>query len=408
MIDLHRLDVRTFMYVLFLGNMFFVLGYGLYCRLRLAELHDKLFVFGKIVQALAWGIMSMHVGWGENFAIMSGSGILLLGVSLEAWSFMEFQNVSGTRIGLYYMAVVFVGLAVWLEPFSGQPMNFKMLLLSISGAYVLFVPGFFFVEEKGGGMLKKLVGSLYLLLSCCALLKGCHVFFYPQYRPFEAGITQILLYTTLVFAMGATVTAFILLKNEDLHHALNQAVDTDYLTTTYNRKGFYDIASKYMEKAFRMHESVAVLALSVNELRLINDTHGHERGDRVLLHLADTLYEVLRKYDLPCRHGGNEFVVCLPNTSRDHVYTIADRIHARVKTTSRKDASAAGYTLSLGACCGIPSTNNDLDRFVTKSIQALDEAKRAGIKAVVVLEPGIVEDPDLSEAARDELTTASA
>ena len=94
---------------------------------------------------------------------------------------------------------------------------------------------------------------------------------------------------------------------------LDEASSTDPLTGLYNRRGM----QAWLEQAARDGRSYAVLQLDIDHFKRVNDTWGHDAGDKVLRMLADIIREGLRPGDLPCRTGGEEFTVLLPDIAPD-------------------------------------------------------------------------------------------
>jgi len=66
----------------------------------------------------------------------------------------------------------------------------------------------------------------------------------------------------------------------------------------------------------------------VDYFKHFNDEHGHDMGDRVLQYIADTVRRVIRKIDVPCRYGGEEFLIILPETSFESAMAVAERVRA--------------------------------------------------------------------------------
>ena len=381
-----QIDIRTCIFLLCMGNIFFTLAYMSSMRFRMTKICDQLFISGKFLQAIAWFLIVLHGNINTYISVILANALLLTGVSLEAWSFMTLQNFADKKIRNLFIITVLTGLILWSEPFFMQLLNFKFLLLSFAGAYIFFVPGFFYMEMKNTSSLKKLIGLLYLTISLITLLKGIYACFYSEYDVLESNIYQVTFYCIFFLFMGATISGYILLKNESLHVKLRRASITDYLTRAYNRKGFYDIAEKYLYKALREHESVCLISCSIDQLKDINETYGHKQGDISLERVASVILQTLRKYDILCRHGGNEFVMLLPNTPSEHAGGIAERIQLFVQKNSRDPLLQMPHSLSIGIYTGFPSGEKTLDDYVKLSTQAMDEAKNAGTGKTVIQE----------------------
>jgi diguanylate cyclase (GGDEF)-like protein len=121
---------------------------------------------------------------------------------------------------------------------------------------------------------------------------------------------------------------------------------TDELTGLLNRRGFFSAASARFAQARAIREPVGILYADVNGLKAINDTLGHESGDRVIRDAAEVLRSVLRDSDLAARLGGDEFVAMLPGLAREAGDALMQRLAAAVRAHERPDRT---YRLSVSA-----------------------------------------------------------
>ncbi|MCO7175339.1 diguanylate cyclase domain-containing protein [Sporolactobacillus kofuensis] len=123
----------------------------------------------------------------------------------------------------------------------------------------------------------------------------------------------------------------------------------DKLTGVANRALFDKFADKYLAVAKQRGTMLGLMFVDVNEFKMINDTYGHNTGDKVMTRVASLLTESTRKDDIVCRFGGDEFVVLLPdiNTFEDY-QIIADRIEANRKRHIIQDGYNIWLSLSIG------------------------------------------------------------
>ena len=106
----------------------------------------------------------------------------------------------------------------------------------------------------------------------------------------------------------------------------NRYATTDFLTGILNRRVLMDKIETEVIRAKRENSMVSILMLDIDAFKSINDTFGHSAGDFVLQHFADLLFRKLRPYDFVGRYGGDEFLVCLPNTDYIVAVSIAERL----------------------------------------------------------------------------------
>ncbi|MDX2454101.1 diguanylate cyclase [Desulfosarcina sp.] len=113
----------------------------------------------------------------------------------------------------------------------------------------------------------------------------------------------------------------------DLRDELREVLfEIDPLTDIFNRQAFFRILSYEYERASRTGQPCCICMVDLDHFKAINDTYGHLVGDRVLRAVAHYLTGKLRPYDSMCRYGGEEFLICLPNTKLDKAKKIVNRL----------------------------------------------------------------------------------
>lgn len=141
----------------------------------------------------------------------------------------------------------------------------------------------------------------------------------------------------------------------------------DKLTGVANRALFDKFADKYLNIAKARGTMLGLMFVDVNEFKLINDTYGHNTGDKVMTRVASLLTESTRKNDIVCRYGGDEFLVLLPDirTFRDY-QAIADRIEANKKRHIVQDGYDIWWSLSMGISF-FPDDGQTIDELIAKA-----------------------------------------
>lgn len=161
---------------------------------------------------------------------------------------------------------------------------------------------------------------------------------------------------------------------------------TDPLTNLFNRRHFQENLEREFERAERFRTPLAMIILDLDDFKLVNDTHGHQVGDLVLIEAAELIRRCIRTVDLPARYGGEEFTIILPQTDLANAIQVAERIKESFEHFSRNQTIAPGQsiTASLGVAVfpeSGASTPDDLIRFAD---QALYRAKQIGKNRIVV------------------------
>jgi diguanylate cyclase (GGDEF)-like protein len=135
----------------------------------------------------------------------------------------------------------------------------------------------------------------------------------------------------------------------DLNDALRTASTHDPLTGIGNRRLITERLQEESERAQRSGKSYAVILLDADRFKLVNDTWGHNIGDRVLVEISRAMKGAIREFDLCGRWGGEEFLLLLPNTSLDDARIVAERVHDAVCTVRMGiGAEVLSVTASLG------------------------------------------------------------
>ena len=160
---------------------------------------------------------------------------------------------------------------------------------------------------------------------------------------------------------------------------------TDALTGLYNRRYLETHLAHLIEHAVNRGKPLSVLTLDVDFFKSVNDTYGHDAGDRVLQEMAGRIRSSIRNIDLACRTGGEEFVVVLPGTDLQTAERVGERIR---KTVAGKPFNAAPdchltITVSLGISA-LTTVEEGVDDLLKRADQALYRAKREGRNRVIL------------------------
>ncbi|MDC0663828.1 sensor domain-containing diguanylate cyclase [Marinobacter sp. SS21] len=159
---------------------------------------------------------------------------------------------------------------------------------------------------------------------------------------------------------------------------------TDRATGLFNRVAWENLLDAEYERYFRYGHHAAVALLDIDHFKTINDTHGHLRGDEVILKTAQTIREKLRQADRPGRFGGDEFGIILPETDAKGALCICERIRDSLAQFSLDAPSGAiQITVSIGVAVLTESAQN-CQQWLKQADSALYQAKEAGRNQVVV------------------------
>jgi two-component system, cell cycle response regulator len=158
----------------------------------------------------------------------------------------------------------------------------------------------------------------------------------------------------------------------------------DELTGMYNRRYFQEALEREISGANRYGHGLTLCIIDLDNFKRVNDNRGHLTGDRVLREFSRLLDESIRKYDVGCRYGGDEFVVILPDTPLDKALCLCERFRERVKDHWFGGEDLPFHmTASIGVAAR--SAGDDLSgrQLVDLADKALYQAKRQGRDRVV-------------------------
>ena len=248
------------------------------------------------------------------------------------------------------------------------------------------------------------------LWSISMLLRQRHSELGPVYQAFIAvfafNITQFILrsaymllehfqivhthHSELVHSIGFfSLTAFailiigcvIMLSHAQQRQALLQISERDALTGLLNRRSLHGRIFSELNRGLRNQKALSILLFDIDHFKKINDGYGHRAGDHAILHIVDIASKQLRDYDLMFRYGGEEFLICLPDTSAETAELIANRLRKAVELTVMTQPFEISMTVSIG----ISSTSEaiEVEELIEQADIALYNAKHTGRNKVV-------------------------
>lgn len=201
------------------------------------------------------------------------------------------------------------------------------------------------------------------------------------------GLSNVIVFAALLAMLSATYASAITQtagEFEIRNAELSRQAATDPLTGLYNRRHLLGVLDQETSRYLRTARSFAVIVGDIDNFKTINDRHGHQCGDAVIVAVAAALRDAVRAPDLVARWGGEEFLVFLPETSLDEALGVAARIQARlarapiVQGTERLDVR-----MTLGVALIGP--DGSVERLLQRADEALYRGKRAGRDRIEVV-----------------------
>ena len=219
----------------------------------------------------------------------------------------------------------------------------------------------------------------FLLITVVYFLLGQAVYSTNTFTFVDFG--EVMYLFTPILLVGYITT----LLAADVYYAreeLMQLSETDELTGLKNRRAFNKELSMEVKKAIRYQRPFAFMMLDADNLKIVNDQHGHEVGDRLIVSVAQVIKDSLRETDILARYGGDEFVIMLPDTNDARAFDVAERIRIAVENTSiNAEGNRVSSTLSIGIS-NYPVDSENIEDITKKADKALYASKHSGRNVV--------------------------
>jgi diguanylate cyclase (GGDEF)-like protein len=328
-----------------------------------------------LLQAVGWAaLLAAYQGWPRELATL-GTAALVSAFSFAYIGAKAFLQQPYSRLWVVGVPVVTTALH-WLvfEDFVARIAVVNAAL----AAQMLWLSWLYLRPSAVASWRWRWLGGLALLTSGVMVAgRAALVLLMPESYPrFESGHWINVL--GLVVSNGGLMVgtlAFLLAHRDEAERELQRMATTDGLTGVLNRRCWMAQSTSHFELARRHGRQLVVLMLDIDFFKRINDTRGHQAGDRALVIFASALQELVRLPDLVGRYGGEEFCVLLPMSD----VAAARAVDQRLREASRRVSTTLGFelTFSAGVACLTPDDTR-LDDVIARADQALYTAKQGG------------------------------
>lgn len=259
-----------------------------------------------------------------------------------------------------WVMIAFITLVLWNTGRTESPLLNLYLLAIITSALKLKKSTTFF--QVG------LIVACYLYLGHSEATKGM---FEPKF--FSHFIEKIFPFILVAYLTTMLADNFRFEKDR-----IKLLSETDGLTGVLNLRGF----EKSLEKAFARvslyGRPLAVLMIDSDNLKHVNDSYGHDAGDRLIQHISKSIQHNVRASDIIARVGGDEFIVLLVDSNLDNAMALAERIRIHIETLMVDlDGVKLPATVSIGVS-SFPEDSDDCRDLINKADQAMYNSKIRG------------------------------
>lgn len=159
----------------------------------------------------------------------------------------------------------------------------------------------------------------------------------------------------------------------------------DPLTKLQNRRGFYEKVIPILDFAARKNNYIGIIAIDIDNFKKINDEFGHQEGDKIIIKIAKTIKSSIRKYDLPARFGGEEFIIFTMCDDNKELRSFAERIRLKI-SENVKTPNKQPLTVSIGGKIAKVRRENlkFLNRLIADADKNLYIAKESGRNKTII------------------------
>ena len=268
-----------------------------------------------------------------------------------------------TRWKITLETLVMIVFITWVLAYTGGPAS------PLHDLYILVI----IVSALTLGKLATLLEVV--LIALCYIWLG-----YPH----QPQVLSLLPFGTKLLAqlapmlLVAYITAMLSADIRRAYGHMKLMSETDDLTGVLNMRAFSAVSDRVFSQARRYARPFSVLMIDSDSLKSVNDSYGHEAGNRLLKLTVECIQAQLRQTDLIARYGGDEFVVLLPETPCNRAVGVAERIRKSVELTplATRERKVPG-TVSIGVA-SFPDHGPDLDTVMERADQAMYASKAEG------------------------------
>ncbi|MDO8250189.1 MAG: diguanylate cyclase [Rhodoferax sp.] len=250
----------------------------------------------------------------------------------------------------------------------------RLVLANMLAGYLFAVHAFLVFKQGSPTFARVLTLGVLVAMSVIQWMRLVTSFIWPVGQDiFETAPHHVVYVTSFVFCILLLSISMVLMATERLRTELEHLAMHDSLTNALTRRHMNEACHQELERSRRHGRSMALLIMDLDHFKSINDSYGHQAGDRVLVNFVARVNALLRRPDQLGRFGGEEFVALLPDTSLDEALVVAERIRATCALTDHTPSC----TVSIGVTTN-RLDNDSVDTLLTRADVALYRAKARG------------------------------
>ncbi|WP_150269374.1 sensor domain-containing diguanylate cyclase [Paenibacillus tepidiphilus] len=377
-----NLDVHTLQICLFFGNLFTLVLLLAYRSRAASNGSSELFAAGKVLQLAITLLLLLQDVIAIRYTLPLISLMGIAGLTAEIFAILKLLGIFEERVKRLYYGLAGLAAAVLLTlSVLDSRSPYYIAYAALAGALLQVVPGYALGVKIKGTPLQKVMGILYGAVIILLLARVPEALGRPMPAD-TAGLLRDFSYLGVYLLMFLGTAGFMLLSREHTYAELERVATYDELTGILNRRAFVLRARPLIAAAAKEAQPYSFMLLDVDHFKGVNDTYGHDTGDKVLRDFASRVAEQLGNGDLFGRFGGEEFAVLLHRADEAASNEIAERLR-RCVLEAQIEGVPLTYTVSIGVVTIASGMRFPLNELYKLSDSALYEAKHRGRNCVV-------------------------
>ncbi len=325
-----------------------------------------------VVWLLAAVFMAAPGPWPQELGRWIGNGFVLVAFTLLHVGCRRFfgQSSAGRRLGIG-IALTMLALA-WFTVVDPS-YRLRVAIVAAAVAALHFAALVFLWRHGNRNFPVRMVQATLVAHICVLLVRVQTVLSTTQVGDLmEASTVQNFYLGAYVLSVLLLCIGAVLMATDRVRTELEHMATHDFLTSTLNGRAILSYCAYEHERSVRYGQPFSLMMIDLDHFKAVNDTHGHQHGDRVLVHFSERTKSALRRADRLGRYGGEEFLVLLPNTVSEAALLVAQRIRSGLAT---------GHPLDCKVSIGVTSwrgPDDSLDVMLGRADAALYQAKAQG------------------------------
>ena len=284
------------------------------------------------------------------------------------------------RFKLWSAVIVGVVLVQAWFTFVQPDFSVRLALSNVLGVCIFFAFANMLRKQGLTTFARRMSMAVMVTMLCVLVMRLMTLVLWPVGEDIFNTAPQHLIYvTSFSFLVVMLSVSLVLLASERLHTEVAYLASHDSLTNALTRRHMNEACAMELDRSARHGHSMALLIMDLDHFKLINDTHGHQRGDLVLIDFVARVNGLLRRPDQLARFGGEEFVALLPETTLQEALGVAERIRA----ACAQPGVEPSCTVSIGVATNAHG-NDTVDSLIARADTAVYRAKTLGRNRVAM------------------------